>query len=1386
MKKALFLLLILPLIGFSQNLATWNTTTPTSVASNMTAQAFTTAGGVSVQQNQWEAYGFIMLGWHVNGQSSTAINTSKYLEFTAAPQPNYKISPSQFKINLNSSDKAPAKMEVRASVDGTTWTSLTNNANGQTVMSLALQNDLSFFLNFPSNYNVLPGETLRIRVYMYDSNDIYYTKNYLRTMAYSNGNAVGPTLTGTVASYSSVMSTVADTYNVLPDQASTLSVITNDNNSASITSISIAANPLHGTAVANPNKKITYTPTPGYIGADSFSYTATNGTTSSTATVTLSVLNPTPSGALSGTYLVGTGGNFATITAAVAHINTQGVAGPVTFLLNNDVYNVASGESFPITINQFPGTSLINTVTFKPGLNKTVSIEAANLNDYTGIPAIFKLNGADNIIFDGSNTTGGTTRNLTVNNKDYITYVERTVFWIASNGSNAATNVMVKNTNVRMGSAIRNQGGKFCVGLYSGNNATGDNNTMVVAESTANNANITVKNNDFMNVKQGVYINGGSTLTTNVIIHQNDLGSENNAETIIQPSCVSNVNGFEFTENLIYNLYRSNADGSLVSSGIYVKGNSSAGMILKNSMRNLTKSLDEGIFFAGIVLESTNTASNILVANNFILNVSGVNVANYKGSAHGIVVAAGGGYKIYHNTVALNTSAIGSGIGYSAALYVENGVNLDVRNNIFANNQTNTATRRTAIAVKATNASMSTIFSNLNYNDYFSTDKIAFVANQWSVGDIESYNSPDYLTTLSAWKSLTGKDANTVNVSPVFSSATDLHLPSSNSGLNGLGTPLAIVLKDIDGQLRNTTTPDMGADEFGAIEMPTPGSNAGIYCASSTTWNGTAWSNGAPTAEKDAIFTGNFTQNGGVFTACSMFVTSTAQVNFMSMSNAIITHNVNIAETASLTFESSSNLIQLENTQNVGTATIKRKGSKLKRLDYTMWSSPVTGTQSLSDFSPATMANRFYVYNTPTNEYLSVSAAQTFSAAKGYLIRMPNEITTPQNTAYIAGGYSFSYEGVFAGTPNNGNVYIPLVYTETGKYNAVGNPYPSPISVTDFIDANLDNIEGTLWVWRKTNNPLLTSYCTITKIGYTANSAPGGGANGDPSGNDLIADPFTIDPNGVLNTGQGFIVKSKSNQNIVFRNNMRKAANFANFFRTTEDAETTQTPSNAIVGSRIWINVSNTTDSFSQTLIGYTSQATLGYDNGIDGKTLAGGDIEVYTMIDDLKLTIQGRPAFNSSDVVPLGFKTTSAGSFEFTLDHMNGLFEGEQEIYIKDNTTGSVHNLKDSNYAFSSEAGTFEGRFEVVYTTSALSVEAPVAIKDIVVYREGSQIKAQSPQDMKAVTVYDVTGKVIYQNNNVNAAEFTTSALTASQQMVIVNITLDNNQTVSKKIMMN
>jgi hypothetical protein len=73
------------------------------------------------------------------------------------------------------------------------------------------------------------------------------------------------------------------------------------------------------------------------------------------------------------------------------------------------------------------------------------------------------------------------------------------------------------------------------------------------------------------------------------------------------------------------------------------------------------------------------------------------------------------------------------------------------------------------------------------------------------------------ITDLDSLRTVSGSDSNSVSSDPGFVSDFDLHVTSP--AVDSMGTPLAEVVDDIDGEARDPSFPDIGADEF------TPGVN---------------------------------------------------------------------------------------------------------------------------------------------------------------------------------------------------------------------------------------------------------------------------------------------------------------------------------------------------------------------------------------------------------------------------------------------------------------------------------------------------------------------------------------------------------------------------------
>lgn len=521
------------------------------------------------------------------------------------------------------------------------------------------------------------------------------------------------------------------------------------------------------------------------------------------------------------------------------------------------------------------------------------------------------------------------------------------------------------------------------------------------------------------------------------------------------------------------------------------------------------------------------------------------------------------------------------------------------------------------------------------------------------------------------------------------------------------------------------------------------------------------------------------TNTNGIFTAKSLTLATGTFTVATGTSLTIENEIVNNLAAANFIVENNANLIQ-NNEQaslNADAITVYRDSSPLYRQDYTLWASPVTG-QNLLGFSPNTLASRFYIYDSAADQYDDIAggaANNSFTPGQGYMVRMPNggvdangnpTGTTTSPAAYQQGTATMVYNGKFTGVPNNGTIPVTLSSAGTG-INLVGNPYPSAINITDFLSANQDVIDGTVYVWRKTNASTNTAYCTINTAGqYIDNDAPNTEAN----------------PNSIIRTGQGFLVQlnaAPAGTVITFNNTMRSDDTANQFFRNANQ--------NRPEAHGIYLNITNANGFFSQMYTGYVEGATAGVDNGIDSKYINDKSTVLSTVLDGTEYVIHGRALpFNTSNMEPLQLRVAAAGSYTIAIGRLEGLFAQGQQIFIKDKLAGVTHNLTDGAYTFTTEPGTFASRFEIVYVADGnLGTDKPSLTADTtIVYKQGSDIVINTgTADMKSVAIFDTRGRMLYNTNNVNGTEHIATGLQAAQQVLIVQVTTLDNQKVSKKI---
>lgn len=528
------------------------------------------------------------------------------------------------------------------------------------------------------------------------------------------------------------------------------------------------------------------------------------------------------------------------------------------------------------------------------------------------------------------------------------------------------------------------------------------------------------------------------------------------------------------------------------------------------------------------------------------------------------------------------------------------------------------------------------------------------------------------------------------------------------------------------------------------------------------TWDGSNWNGrvkGAPTSNDVAVINADFvSQNHGSFTACNCEI-STGKTLTISSNTSVSIKN-NIVNNGNIIVENDGNLIQVnDNATFTGNPIKVNRDTKLKRLEYNYWSSPVEN-QNLLSFSPNTASNRFYGYNESNDYFVGINPSlNNFIPAKGYAIRAPNNFPSG-NTVF---------NGVFTGIPNNGVKTIEIYKNGAGN-NLVGNPYPSNISFSLFYAANSSKIEPKAYIWTNTNpNPTNSQGSAYSGSNYAVRNL----TDGIPAQNQSISEK----PTDAIVVGQGFIVKklNAGTENLIFNNSMR----------VTDKGKFSNSKIASVQEPKVWLQLITPAKNFNTILIGYVKGATNGIDNGYDATPLSDTSDMFYTVADNENLVIQGRSNnFNVEDKVQLGAVYYEPGNYEISIAQVEGIFTSAQDIYLKDNKLNKTVNLSEGSYQFYSEAGEENNRFEIVYKPdSVLGTDNISKNKETVVYKNTENIIVENNSNkITSVQVFDATGKLVA-SAKPNSNQFSIENSKFQKGLVIFKISL-NGKTETKKFL--
>gem|GEM_PF-1787285 len=536
-------------------------------------------------------------------------------------------------------------------------------------------------------------------------------------------------------------------------------------------------------------------------------------------------------------------------------------------------------------------------------------------------------------------------------------------------------------------------------------------------------------------------------------------------------------------------------------------------------------------------------------------------------------------------------------------------------------------------------------------------------------------------------------------------------------------------------------------------------SNAVAITVRATTWNGSAWNNGAPDGTKSIVFEGNYISSGNV-EACSCLVNS-GSVNFQPDDTLTLLNSLQV-NGGSMTFESNASLVQINNVPNAGNIVYKRDTTPIRKFDYTYWSTPVQD-EMLINISPLTRSDKYFWFDAQAYDWVNANANTTvMEAGKGYILRGPNDYSDTMPVVYHAD---------FVGVPNNGDVPVPVYVNGADNLNLIGNPYPSAIDadllMSDPANATTFGTGTTIYLW--THNTNISNFQYITSDYASYNYTGGTGTSPSNGANNSI-------PNGYIASGQSFFIHGIASGTARFTNAMRVPGNNDQFFKSA-----------SVQKDRFWLEFKNANGYYKQTLIGYMPNATDGFDNGYDALLFDSAiPINFYSILDTQKLSIQGRSGnFSDSDIVPLGYRANSAGVFEINLMQGQGLF-ASQSIFLEDLQLGSIHDLTQSSYSFQTAAGTFDDRFRIRYNDAQLGTPShETQASDIIVFRDGANAVVRvKGSEIAEVAFFDLNGKKLIGFTNVSGSELR-FPLEVRNQVVLARIKTADGKRFDRKVLL-
>jgi len=356
------------------------------------------------------------------------------------------------------------------------------------------------------------------------------------------------------------------------------------------------------------------------------------------------------------------------------------------------------------------------------------------------------------------------------------------------------------------------------------------------------------------------------------------------------------------------------------------------------------------------------------------------------------------------------------------------------------------------------------------------------------------------------------------------------------------------------------------------------------------------------------------------------------------------------------------------------------------------------------------------------------------------------------------------------------------------------------------------------------NNPLHANWSDNGTYANVAFSAYNNAGNQMGNSGGSSADYKNNNERRYAAIGQGFIIRSIDNGgaaaggNAVIENSMRlyfkedsTTGGNGSIFGKTSNSTVTETQAKAMSHNGLnyqeLVNNPNATPEirihtkindtyYRENVLAFRNNTNLSYNRFCDGKNPSVLKSDTYFIADDKKLVIKSIE-YDIDTRLPFGLNADNeTNTYSVTINSLTNVSDNI-EVYVYDKEDDTYTDIRNGAFEITLVQGEYDNRFEVVFKDASketieenLITEAEVT-GSFSVFQNNSnnQLIIKNPKSyiVKSFTMYDVTGKLIYNKHNLgNDTEYTFPTNSISTGTYITKVTTDQNFEITKKVVVN